>query len=69
MFFVDEITENKARLIDGDGAVFVVEFAVLPPGTKEGDVLQKCGDTFMLLEDETRKRAQEIAKLIDGFKK
>lgn len=62
---VDEISRDDhgelvATLVADDGRVFVVPLASLPPGVRDGDVLQA---TFEQLPDETAARRRRIGAL------
>jgi hypothetical protein len=63
---VDRIEKQTAVLELPDGGSAVCDKALLPAGTREGDVLDW---SVTLLSDERRQREQEVKDLQDRLKK
>ncbi|MDL2214162.1 DUF3006 domain-containing protein [Clostridia bacterium OttesenSCG-928-O13] len=65
MFFsVDRIVSGKAMLIGEDKRPLEVSVDLLPPGTKEGDMLFYGKDGFSPAPDKTAERRTRVAGML-----
>ena len=75
MYTVDSITENKARLLlrEDESKSIVVAIDQLPPGVKEGDILDMTLDgqnviAATILRDETAAAKKRVESLLEKLK-
>ena len=59
-YVIDRFEEGVAVLEDENKTYSSVLKTMLPVGTKEGDVLIKVGDSFLLDEDTAAEKAERI---------
>ena len=75
MYTVDSITENKARLLlrEDESKSIIVAIDQLPPGVKEGDILELTFDgqnviAATILIDETAAAKKIVESLLEKLK-
>ncbi|MFC2947696.1 DUF3006 domain-containing protein [Virgibacillus sediminis] len=71
IFTIDRIEGNKAVLLlrDDERQEKDVPLSRLPMGVKQGDMVQKTENGFILLEEETKAARQKAQDLLDKLKK
>lgn len=66
MFFsVDRIISGKAELIGEDKRPLAVPVDMLPPGTREGDMLYYSNGAFTPALDKTAERRSRVADMLE----
>lgn len=66
MFFsVDRIIDGKAELIGEDKRPLTVPVSMLPPGTREGDMLYYANGAFTPAPDKTAERRSRVADMLE----
>ncbi len=65
MFFsVDRIVGSKAELMGEDRSPLTVPVAMLPPGTREGDMLFYSKNGFSAAPEKTAERRSRVADML-----
>lgn len=67
LYAVDHIADAVSVLVAEDERVIQVKTDLLPKGTKEGDVLRKEQNTYIIDEVETEKARKRIQDLLDNL--
>lgn len=62
-YSIDRIEENIAVCEGDDGNVLKLKLDELPKGTREGDIIEKRENGFIIDADETQLRRKKMAKM------
>ncbi len=66
-YIIDRIEEKYAICEDENKNIIEIELKELPTSIKEGDVISKESDRYIILESETKKLREEIEELTEGM--
>lgn len=59
-YSVDRIEENTVVCEDSDGNIVNIPLALFPNNVREGDMVEKIDDKFIILNDETEERRKKL---------